>query len=164
MKKIIAALTLIVSLVACRKDQQEFPNFTYTTGYFPYQYPVRTLVLGDYIYDNSNDNNHEFEISAAMGGVYSNTQDRIFNIELAPDLCDSVLFNAGGDTVRLMPSSYYTLSSSNKIVIPAGQVNGNIMVHLNDAFFNDSLAVKLGYVIPVRIVSVTNLDSVLRGQ
>lgn len=151
-------------LVACRKEKGDFPNFDYTTGYFPYQYPVRTLILGDYIYDNSNDNNHEFWISAAMGGVYSNTQDRVFDIEPAPDLCDSVLFQPGGDTIRLMPSSYYTLSSNNKLVIPAGQVNGHIVVHLNDAFFNDPLAVKLGYVIPIRIVGVTNVDSVLRGQ
>jgi hypothetical protein len=99
-----------------------------------------------------------------MGGVYSNTKDRIFNIELASNLCDNVLFNSGGDTIRLMPSSYYTLSSKEKLVIPAGHVNGGIEVQLTDAFFNDTLATQLSYVIPLRITEVTNLDSVLRGQ
>ena len=67
MKKILIILTLITGLIACNKQKDQFPDFDYTTGYFPYQYPVRTLVLGDYIYDNTNDNSHKFLISAAMG-------------------------------------------------------------------------------------------------
>ena len=164
MKKILVALTLITGLIACEKQKNEFADFDYTTGYFPYQFPVRTLVLGDYIYDNTNDNDHKFLISAAMGGVYSNNQDRIFDLELANNLCNNVLFSAGGDTVRVMPPSYYTLSSKTQLVIPAGHVNGGIEVHLTDAFFADTLATRLSYVIPLRISNVTNLDSVLRGQ
>jgi hypothetical protein len=63
-----------------------------------------------------------------------------------------------------MPQSYYTLSSSNQIIIPPGEVNAGIEVQLTDEFFNDPLALKLAYVIPIRIVSVANLDSVLRGK
>jgi Domain of unknown function (DUF1735). len=155
---------LLVGLISCENQEAVFSDFDYTTGYFPYQYPVRTLVLGDYIYDNTNDNNHKFLISAAMGGVYKNTEDRVFNIELAPDLCKNVLFTSTLDTIHLMPSSYYTLSSSSQLTIPAGKVNGNIEVQLTDAFFDDPLAIKLGYVIPLRIVDVTGLDSVLRGS
>ena len=164
MKKILIILTLITGLIACNKQKDQFPDFDYTTGYFPYQYPVRTLVLGDYIYDNTNDNSHKFLISAAMGGVYSNTQDRVFDIEVADNLCAKALFQSTGDTIRLMPPSYYTLSSTNKLIIPAGKVNGSIEVQLKDAFFDDPLAIKLGYVIPIRILNATNLDSVLRGQ
>ncbi|MDP2338184.1 MAG: DUF5627 domain-containing protein [Bacteroidota bacterium] len=164
MKKILVILTLFTGLIACENQKNEFPDFDYTTGYFPYQYPVRTLVLGDYIYDNTNDNNHKFLISAAMGGVYSNTQDRVFDIEVASTLCNNVLFESTKDTIRLLPPAYYTLSSSNKLVIPAGEVNGGIEVQLKDAFFDDPLAIKLGYVIPVRIVKATNLDSVLQGR
>ena len=163
MKKLLVTFVLITALIACKK-KNEFPDFDYTTGFFPYQYPVRTLVLGDYIYDNTNDNNHKFVISAAMGGVYENTKDRVFDIEIASTLCKNVLFQSTGDTIRLMPTSYYTLSSPNKITIPAGQVNGGVEVQLTDAFFNDPLAIKLGYVIPVRILNATNLDSVLRGK
>ncbi len=163
MKKLLVAVLLITALMACNK-KNEFPDFDYTTGFFPYQYPVRTLVLGDYIYDNTNDNNHKFVISAAMGGVYENTRDRIFDIEIANSLCNNVLFQTTRDTIRLMPTSYYSLSSKSTLTIPAGQVNGGIEVQLTDAFFNDPLAIKLGYVIPVRIIKATNLDSVLRGQ
>jgi hypothetical protein len=99
-----------------------------------------------------------------MGGAYSNTVDREIEIEIANDLCNNALFESTKDTIRLMPPEYYTLSSSSKIKIPAGKINGNIEVQLTDDFFNDSLAIKLGYVIPIRIVSATNLDSVLQGK
>lgn len=164
MKKITIILALLIGLTACENQEQEFPDYDNTTGYFPYQYPVRTLVLGDYIYDNENDNNHKFLISAAMGGVYENKKDRTFRIEVADDLCDQVLFESTGEPIHLMPSSYYRLSSSSELVIPAGQVNGNIEVRLNDAFFEDPLAVKLGYVIPIRLVNTSDLDSILQGK
>lgn len=164
MKKALVLLFIVAGLSACEKRTGEFPDFDYTTGYFPYQYPVRTLVLGDYIYDNSNDNNHKFIISAAMGGVYSNSQDRVFDIQVDSSLCKNALFGSGGDTIRMMPSSYYSLSSTSKLIIPAGHVNGGIEVQLTDAFFDDPTAIKLGYVIPIRIVNASNLDSVLRGQ
>lgn len=164
MKKILLILALFAGLVACENMENEFDDFDYTTGYFPYQHPVRILVLGDYIYDNTNDNNHKFLISAAMGGVYENTKDRVFDIEVAPSLCNRVLFDSSKDTVRLMPSSYYSLSSTNKLTIPAGAVNGNIEVQLTEAFFNDPLSIKNTYVIPVRLLGSADVDSVLQGK
>ena len=53
---------IAICLISCQNQEIDFPDFDYTTGYFPYQYPIRTIILGDYIYDNSNDNNHEFVI------------------------------------------------------------------------------------------------------
>ncbi len=164
MKKILLIVALFAGLVACENMENEFADFDYTTGYFPYQHPVRTLVLGDYIYDNTNDNNHKFLISAAMGGVYENTQDRVFDIEVAPNLCNRVLFESTKDTLRLMPSSYYTLSSANKLTIPAGKVNGSIEVQLTEAFFNDPLSIKNTYVIPVRLLGSADVDTVLQGK
>ena len=164
MKKILIIFTFLAILVACENQENSFDDFDYTTGYFPYQYPVRTLVLGDYIYDNTNDNNHKFLISAAMGGLYKNKKDRVFEIAKADGLCQKVLFAKTKDTIRLMPSNYYTLSSSNKLVIPAGKVNGSIEVQLTDAFFNDPLAIKLGYVIPLKLVQSFDLDTILQGK
>lgn len=164
MKKIFMIIAIASGILGCENHEPEFPDFNYTAGYFPYQYPVRTLVLGDYIYDNTNDNNHKFLISAAMGGVYANTQERVFEIEVVSSLCDNALFASTKDTIRLLPPEYYTLSSPNTLVIPAGEVNGNIEVQLTDAFFEDTLATRLGYVIPIRIVNTTDLDSILRGK
>lgn len=151
-------------LVSCENFETDHDDYKYTSGFFPYQYPVRTLVLGDYIYDNTNDNAHKFVISAAMGGVYENDRDREFKIEVDESLCNNVLFESGGDPVRPLPSDYYTLSSSGKITIPAGKMNGGIDVQLTDAFFNDPLAIKLGYVVPIRLISSADVDTILSGS
>lgn len=164
MKKTTFALMLLTALAACKNQEIDFPDFDYTTGYFPYQYPVRTLVLGKDIYDNTNDNNHKFLISATMGGVYENKADRIFKIEVENSLCENAQFATTKTPIRALPREYYTLSSPDQITIPAGEVSGNIEVQLTEAFFNDSAAIGLSYVIPIRISQATNLDSVLRGK
>lgn len=165
MKKILIILALFTGLAACSNWKQEFPDYKFTSVYFPYQFPVRTLVLGDDIYDNANDNNHKFLISAAMGGVYENKTDRTVNIALEPTLCNSVRFGVtAGDTIKIMPSNYYTLSSTSSIVIPTGKFNGAIEVQLTDAFFNDPKAIGLRYIIPLKITSAAGVDSVLSGR
>ena len=165
MKKLIIILALFTGLIACENWKQDFPDYKFTAAYFPYQYPVRTLVLGDDIYPNENDNNHMCIIYAAFGGVYENNRDRVLNIALEPSLCSSVRFGlTPGDTIRLMPASYYTLSSTSSITITTGKFNGGIEVHLTDAFFDDPRSVKTSYVIPLRITGTSDIDSVLSGS
>jgi hypothetical protein len=163
MKKIYILIAIIIGFSSCKNFETDFPDYGYTSGYFPYQYPVRTIILGDYIYDNSNDNAHKFVISAAMGGTYSNERDRVFDIEVDETLCDKVLFNADGDTIQALPDSYYTLSSNDKLVIKSGKFNGGIEVQLTDEFFNDPDAIKLTYVVPIRLVSSDDVDRILSG-
>ncbi|MDD5053127.1 MAG: DUF1735 domain-containing protein [Sulfuricurvum sp.] len=158
MKKTLIILILSIGLIACVDNR--FEDFNYTAGYFPYQYSVCTFNLND----STNGNSYKFQIPAIMGGVYRNTNDRVFDIEIATDLCTRALFASTMDTIHLMPSTYYTLGSSDKLTIPAGKLNGSIDLQFTDAFFNDPLACKLHYVIPLRIKSVTSLDSVLRGK
>jgi hypothetical protein len=164
MKKILLLLVLLAGLYACKNQEIIFPDYDYTSGYFPYQYPIRTLILGDYIYDNTNDNNHKFLISAAMGGVYTNTKDRIFKIQVDNSLCNQAKFSSTNQPMYPLPEKYYTLSSRDQLVIPAGEFNGNIAVQLKDEFFDDTLAIKLAYVLPVRINEVIDLDSLLKGK
>lgn len=164
MKRIVFLILSLISLIACQNQDLEYENYDYSTAFFPYQYPVRTLVLGNYIYNNTNDNNHKFLISAAIGGLYSNNSDRTVNFVLDESLCKNALFENTNDTVRLMPSNYYKLSSPNQIVIPSGKYNGSVEIQLNDEFFQDSLAIKLGYVIPLRITGSNGVDSILQGK
>ena len=45
MKIIKAFIPLVMAmglLLSCENEDWEFPDFNYTTTYFPYQYPVRT--------------------------------------------------------------------------------------------------------------------------
>lgn len=163
MKKILFILSVFIGLTACENQKNTFPNFDYTSGFFPYQYPVRTLVLGDYIYDNANDNNHKFVISAAMGGVYENKENRIFKFVVDEELCTNAFF-ADGSPIRPLPKAYYQLSDDKEIVIVPGKVNGGVEVQLSDAFFNDPLAIKNAYVLPIRLTGVLNLDTLLQGK
>lgn len=165
MKKIFILLVFAYSLISCENQETIFPDFEGgTTGYFPYQFPVRTLTLGnDILYDNSNDNNHRFVVSVAMGGVYNNQTDRIFNFVVDETLCDNAYFD-DGSPIQVLPSQYYTLSNPNQIVIPSGDFRGGVTVQLTDEFFNDPLAIKNSFVLPLRITSALNIDSVLQGK
>lgn len=151
---------------ACENEEWEFPDFEYTTVYFPYQSPVRTLVLGtDYVNDNTLDNAHKSLIMATMGGVYENNTDRILNVEVDNSLCDNLWFSGDSTkSVKPMPAGYYSLPSDMQIVIPSGEIIGGIEVTFTDAFFADTLSIENNYVIPLVINSVTNADSILRGE
>ena len=166
MKQIIAIagiFLLSLGMFSCENQEVTFPDFDYTTTYFPYQFPFRTLVLGDYIFDNTNDNQLKFLITATMGGVYKNTKNIVVNIEVDPTLTTKLFKTAAFTAPYLpLPTAYYTLSNSSQIIIPSGKVTGSITVQLTDAFFNDPLSVAQNYVIPVRITGSTT-DSVLSG-
>jgi len=165
MKKIIFISLIVFSiLTSCKNEDNIFPDYTYTTVYFPYQSPVRTIILGtDYVFDNSADTLHQCTIFATMGGVYSNKTNRTLDVVVDNTLCNKLTYESStGAAVLPMPSSYYTLASS-QIVIPSGSQMGGVKVQLTDAFFADPLAVKNTYVIPLRITKVANADSILSG-
>jgi hypothetical protein len=154
---------MLLGLASCKKnDNYRFSDFDYTTVYFPFQYPVRTLILGDYSVDNANDNSLKFLISARVGGMYQNNADWNVTYKLEEALA-SKLATSLNDTLELLPSKYYTLSPTNQFVIPKGKFYGEVAVQLTEAFLNDSLSFKNHYVIPLRITSST-ADSVLKGK
>ncbi len=159
---LVSLMIGITSLYSCKKEAAH-KDFIYTSGYFPYQFPVRTIILGDYIFDNSNDNDHKFVISTHIGGVYENDKDREFEIEIDKSLSNNILFNSNGDTVYAMPDNYFKLMSD-KIIIPKGKMSGGVEVQLTDAFFEDTLAIKLNYIVPIRIKGSTDVDTILVGQ
>ncbi|SFE06641.1 DUF5627 domain-containing protein [Thermophagus xiamenensis] len=155
-------LTGLFSVVffSCENQDVEFPDFDYTTVYFAYQYPVRTIVLGEDIYDNSLDNEYKCMIYATMGGVYSN--DKLINIDIAIDnsLCNNLFFENDSAVVP-MPDNYYSLAS-NKITLDKS-LNGGVEVQLSNAFFEDPKSLVKTYVIPLVMTNVSNADSILSG-
>ncbi|MGX5817230.1 DUF1735 domain-containing protein [Chitinophaga lutea] len=164
MKKTLMVFAMAaLGLSACKNFEITHPDYKYTSGFFPYQFPVRTLVLGDDVYDNTNDNAGKFVISAHLGGVYENDRARSFDIEVDNNLANRLLFTAGGDTVRMLPVKYFTLAE-NKIVVPKGQMYGGVTVQLTDEFFNDPQAIKLNYVVPVRLKASADVDTILTGK
>jgi hypothetical protein len=160
-KYILTTLLISILFTSCHNGDWEFPDYDYTAVYFAYQTPVRTIVLGEDLFDTSLDNEHKCQIMATMGGVYANNADRIISFQVDNSLCNNLVFENGSD-VKAMPTGYYSLSSD-KITIPKGSVLGGVTVSLTDAFFADPLALKNTYVIPVVMTGVQNADSILRG-
>lgn len=160
----LISLILILILGACNK-KWSFPDYKYSTVYFPYQSPVRTIVLGKDIYDNTLDNQHKFVIMATMGGVYENKNNISLGVVVDNSLAGNLKFgSASGDTVLILPSNYYSLPKDMNIVIPSGKVMGGLEIQLTDAFFQDPFSIRNTYVIPLKITSVTNADSILSGK
>lgn len=168
MKKIcFISMVLLAVLASCKNKDAEFPDYGTQTVYFAYQYPVRTITLGEDIFSTTLDNQHKCEIMATTGGVYSNKKD--ITIDVAVD--NSLLSNGNGyafntltgGNIVAMPGNYYSLASD-KIVIPSGSLSGGVEVQLTDAFFADPLSLQKTYVIPLRMTNVLNADSILSGS
>ncbi len=168
MKKIILlSCIILVICYSCSNKDSVFPDYKYTTVYFAYQAPVKTLVLGEDIYDNSLDNQHKCLITATLGGVYENEKDVTLRVVVDTALARRLKFEAiTGDDVVAMPDHYYTLPAGKDqtIKIPSGKLTGALEVQLTDAFFQDPRAIKNTFVIPLRITGVENADSVLSGK
>ena len=161
----IALGALSLTCASCYNDENEFPDYEGgTTAYFAYQFPVRTLVLGNDIYDNTLDNEHKCRIWSTMGGAYGG-RDAYVEIAVDPTLCDNLWFvDDGGNAsepVLPMPSAYYQLSSN--VIAYKGDPRGYVEVQFTDAFFSDPNATKNTYVIPLVMKSVRGIDHILTG-
>ena len=154
-----------LSFASCYNADKEFPDYEGgTTAYFAYQYPVRTVILGNDIYDNTLDNEHKIHIWSTMGGAYGG-RDAYVDIVVDETLCDNLFFTDDGgnaaEPVRPMPKDYYKLMDSK---IPYnGDSRGYVEVQLTDAFFNDPKAIGNTYVIPILMTGKNGFDHILTG-
>lgn len=160
--KFICGIGLVCALWSCKNGDIEFPDYEDgTTVYFPYQYPVRTIVLGDDEYDTSMDKAHKCKILATFGGSYNGSNGTV-TVAVDESLCDNLFYEDGVTPVKAMPSSYYQLSTTNLSF--NGTMNGATEVQLTDAFFADPDAVKTTYVIPLVMTSQTGFTRILSGS
>ena len=157
--KYMSAAVLALGFASCENGDNEFPDYEDQTVYFPYQYPVRTLVMGDDEYDTSLDKQHKCKIMATFGGSYNGSNG---SVEVAVDnsLVNNLTFG-DGTPIKAMPESYYTLST--KTLAFNGTYNGSTEVQLTDAFFNDPDAAKGVYVIPLVMTSQMGFTRILSG-
>lgn len=160
--KTLSVVALSLVTMSCSNQDVEYPDYDGgTTVYFAYQYPVRTIVLGEDKYDTTLDNKHQCEIYATMGGVNSNKKEISIDFTVANSLCDN-LYYADGNPVVPMPSNYYTLDA-NKIVLNKSLM-GAVGVQLKDDFFSDPKSLSKTYVIPLLMTKVDNADKIFLGR
>ena len=149
-------------IMSCENQDADFPDYDYSTVYFAYQFPVRTIVLGDDIFDNTLDNEGKCAIYATMGGVYENKKSIGIDFSVDNSLCENLYFDEGFTSpVQAMPSNYYSLAGD-KIILDH-DLQGGVEVQLSDEFFADEQAINNTYVIPLRMTDVVNADSILSG-
>lgn len=165
MKKINLIYTLLLlSLGGCKNQDWEFPDYEYKSVYFAYQTPVRTVTLGEDIFDTSMDNQYKVTVMATTGGIYKNNEDVTIDFIVDNSLTNNIAFNTTkANDILPLPSNYYTLSSD-KITIPKGKIIGGVEVQLTEAFFNDPKALETNYVLPIRMTKVVNADTILSGK
>jgi len=163
MKRLLSLLTVIALLTGCEQKLPEFPDYDYTAVYFPLQYPLRTLSMGEETeYDNSLEKELIFHIAPNIGGMYENLESWTVDFIVDESLAADIITN-DGDTILPLPASYYTLTPTGQVTIPPGSFKGMIEVRLSDAFLDDPLACGNHYVIPLRITA-TSADSLLSGK
>ncbi|MDE6268825.1 MAG: DUF1735 domain-containing protein [Muribaculaceae bacterium] len=142
---------LALGVTSCKNSENDFPDHEGgLKTYFAYQYPVRTITIGeDPQVDNSMDNQHKCYIMATQAGAYKSKK---ITIEVAVDnsLTDNLTF-PDGRPVKVMPTNYYSLASTTLTGIEDYLFGTEVT--LTDAFFADPDAVKETYVIPLRMVS-----------
>ena len=161
----VALGALSLTVASCYNADKDFPDYEGgTTAYFAYQYPVRTLILGNDIYDNTLDNAHKCRIWSTMGGAYGG-RDAVADIVVDETLCKNLWFvDEGGNpsyAVTPMPQNYYKLLSNQ---IPYnGDSRGYVEVQFTDAFFNDPKSVENTYVIPLVMTKANGIDKILAG-
>ncbi|MFD2581181.1 DUF5627 domain-containing protein [Pedobacter vanadiisoli] len=159
--KVYILLALILVLGACKNEEWAFPDNDVQTVYFAYQGPIRTLTMGEDIFDTSLDNQHRLQIMGTVGGVYTNKEDITIGINVDNSLTQGLSYPSPySGSVKPMPANYYTLAA-NKIVIPKGSLIGGVDVQLTDAFFADPLSVNTTYVIPLTMTSVDQNKKIL---
>jgi hypothetical protein len=161
-KLMLCAGIVAAGFAACESAEQKFPDYEGgTTAYFAYQYPIRTLILGNVeTYDNTSDNEGRFTIYGTFGGSYEGVNAKI-DVSIDESLTDGLYFE-DGTKVKPMPKDYY--ETSELVLDYGGGFRGGFEVKLNEKFFNDPLALSKNYVIPVVMGdNFSGVDSINRG-
>jgi len=166
----VALGALSLAFTSCYNADKDFPDYEKgTKAYFAYQNPIRTLVLGNDIYDNSLDNAKKCRIWATMGGAYGG-RDAVVNVEIDEKLCDNLWFLDDGGYERAkvlpLPHDYYNYDAVKSTTINYnGDSRGYMEIEFTDKFFQDpkTSSADTTYVIPVRMTGVTGIDALLSG-
>ncbi len=167
MKKITLVFLLLTGiLTSCYKDYIE--DFDYTSIYFTYQTNVRTFVVGEGM---------TIEVGAALGGIRENTRDRVVNFSMDNKLVNADILAAMKtgvnyikeailpvETLKPLPTDYFTISDRAKMVIKAGQHMGSVVIRADSAkFLQDAATINPVYALPFYIESA-DADSVVAAK
>ena len=173
MKKIFSFLILSVAMVSCYDDY--VLDHDYDGVYFPNPINVRTVVVGEGL---------KIRIGAELGGVLENNVERNVNFVIDNSLITPAILQrmkdhawpwisepaSGVTALQPLPSDYYTLSDTEKIVIKKGWHSGYVTLTVDSVrFLGDGGTLNPIYALPMHISSadadtiISNLRSTIIG-
>lgn len=133
-----------ICLVSCSFDDPE-DAYPFTSALFVYQDYNRNIVVGEGL---------QLEAGITFGGVINNKKDRIVEYIVDPSLVTAA-------DKSVLPSSYYSMGHTSQIVVPKGKLKGYLPIVLDStAFLNDPKSLTGEYVLPLRIISSFDVDSI----
>lgn len=144
MKKIKWILFLTsITLLSCSFHDDPI-EYTYTTVGFPNQSYVRNVIVGEGL---------QLNIGVTFSGIQNNNAQRKVGYQIDPLLVP--------DGKTILPSDYYTLDNPSVIIIEKGKLDGYLNVKLDSTkFLSDPTCLTGEYVIPIKLVSKDNIDSI----
>lgn len=143
--KIICLSAILLS--SCAFDDVE-DTYSYTSVLFPYKDYNRNLIVGEGL---------KLNVGIIFSGVINNKQDRNVQYVIDPSLVT-------GEQKTVLPSTYYTCGHPSLIVVPKGELKGYLPVTIDSvAFLNDPKSLTGEYILPLRLVSSPDVDSIDPG-
>lgn len=134
----------ILFLASCSFEDGE-DIYPYTSALFVYQDYNRNIVVGEGL---------QIEAGITFAGMIDNKKDRIVEYVVDPSLVTS-------SNKSILPSSYYTLGHASQIVIPKGKLKGYLPIIIDStAFLKDPKSLTGEYILPLRIISSPDVDSI----
>lgn len=153
LKSIAKLLVLAVGLstASCYDDFVE-NEFEFTSVYLPKAQIDRSFIMGEGM---------KIGVGVVLGGRLNNTED----VEVTFSLNDDLVTDAGKS---VLPTNYYELvdsegnSVTNKIIIPAGKVQGFVYVKADSInFLGDAASLGNNYGLGFQLDNVVKADSIL---
>jgi hypothetical protein len=136
-----------VTLFSC-SFQDDPVKYLHTMVGFPNQGYVRNVIVGEGL---------EMNIGVTFSGIQNNTMQREVGYEIDPTLVPT--------SKTILPADYYTLSHPNTITINKGKLDGYLNVKLDSVkFLADPQSLTGVYVIPIKLVSKNNIDSINQSK
>lgn len=153
MKKLILIFSLCLAFVmtACYDDYKS--DYDYTSVYFSYQYPIHTKIV------NPSEETIKVDVGVGMGGKYAYTGTETVKFAIVDSLVtkNQDCIDKG---LKLMPSSWYTLSNDSIFELKSSNAGSIIVTIVKDSLLAHDDASKNTYAIPFKILSTT-IDSIL---
>jgi hypothetical protein len=143
----IQATLIIVAILnfSCEFDDKALV-YPYTSVLFPYQDYNRNIMIGEGL---------SFGVGITLAGVIDNNEDRVIQYIIDPSLITE-------SDKSVFPASYYTCENTSQMVIPKNSIKGYLRVDLDSALFlGDEKSLTGEYVLPVRLISSSNVDSIV---